>query len=134
MFDPRLNVAVQPAIRQRIGFLNTTSSPSLISGMKPVPPLAVLGRGCGSGLLMVLRATAETRNDSASTATAFAPPIHWMRKPAIAGPETCATDRLISSLVLPSSRLGRSTRTGREDWQDTSEKKVANPGRRAPRY
>src|SRR5258708_37674038 len=94
MFDPRLNVAVQPAIRQRIGFLNTTSSPSLISGTKPVAPLAVLGRGCGSGLLIALRATAETRNDSASMATAFAPPIHWMRKPAIAAPATSPTHRL----------------------------------------
>src|SRR5256885_3336899 len=113
MFDPRLVVAVQPAIRQRIGFLNTTSSPSFISGTKPLDPLAVLGRGCGSGALITLSATAETRNERASTATALAPPIHWIKKPATAGPETCATDRLTSSLVLPSTRFGRATRTGR---------------------
>src|ERR1700682_4163200 len=124
MFEPKLKVAVHPAIRHRIGFLNTTSSPSLISGMKPVAPLAVVGRGGGSGCLIVLRATAEARNDSASMATAFAPPIHWMRKPAIAGPETCATDRLISSFVFSSSRLVRSTRTGREDREGTTQHTV----------
>src|SRR5438309_11161788 len=116
MFEPRFVVAVQPAIRQRSGFLNTTSSPSFISGTKPVAPLAVLGFGCGSDVLIVIRASAERRNDSASTATAFAPPIHWIRKPATAGPATWAVERLISSFVLPSSRFGRSTSTGREDW------------------
>src|ERR1700674_5600488 len=116
MFDPRFVVAVQPAIRHRSGFLNTTSRPSFISGMKPVAPLAVLGFGWGSGVLIALSAIAERRNDSASTATALAPPIHWIRKPATAGPATCAVERLISSFVLPSSRFGRSTSAGRYDW------------------
>src|SRR4029077_3392748 len=109
MFDPRFDVAVQPAIRHRRGFVNTTSRPSLISGMKPVAPLAVLGLGWGSGVLIKLMAKGETRNDSAATAPAFAPPIHWIRKPATAGPATWAVERLISSFVFPSSRFGRST-------------------------
>src|ERR1700682_3353183 len=113
MIDPKFVVAVQAAIRQRIGFLKTTTMPSFISAMKPVAPDAPAGLGSGSGVLMVLKATADTRKDKASTATVFAPPIHWIRKPAMAGPETWATDRLISSLVLPSSRLDRSTSTGR---------------------
>src|ERR1700737_376457 len=125
MIDPKLVVAVQAAIRHRIGFLKTTMMPSFISAMKPVAPDAPAGLGSGSGVRcvpaglgpvagvrMVVKATPDTRKDKASTATAFAPPIHWIRKPAIAGPETWATDRLISSLVLPSSRLDRSTSTG----------------------
>src|SRR5205814_7450477 len=43
MFEPRLVVAVHPAIRHRMGLLKTTSMPSRISGMKPVAPDAVLG-------------------------------------------------------------------------------------------
>src|SRR5216110_2331540 len=131
MFDPRLVVAVQAAIRQRIGFRKTTSIPSRISGMKPEVPDAVLGWGSGSGFLIEASASAERKNDSASTATAFAPPIHWMRNPATAGPATCAVDRVISSLVLPSSRLGRSTSAGRYDWYDTSKKTVKIPLSRA---
>src|SRR6266566_1523017 len=38
-----------------------------------------------------------------------------MRNPATAGPATCAVDRVISSLVLPSIRLGRSTSAGMQD-------------------
>ena len=115
MFEPRLVVAVQPAIRHRIGLPKTTSIPSRISGMKPVAPDAVLGRGSGSGVLIKASASAEKRNETASTATAFAPPINWIRNPATAGPATCAVDRVISSLVLPSIRFGRSTSTGRYD-------------------
>src|ERR1700736_5680458 len=113
MIDPKFVVAVQPAIRQRIGFLNTTMMPSFISATKPVAPDAVAGRGSGSGVRIALKAIADTRKERASNATAFAPPSHWIKKPATAGPDTCAADRLISSLVLPSSRLDRSTRTGR---------------------
>ena len=115
MFDPRLVVAVQAAIRQRIGFRKTTSIPSRISGMKPEAPDAVLGRGSGSGFVIEASASAERKNETASTATAFAPPINWMRNPATAGPATCAVDRVISSLVLPSIKFGRSTSAGRYD-------------------
>src|SRR6266566_1831888 len=117
IFDPRLVVAVQAAIRQRIGFRKTTSIPSRISGMKPAVPDAVLGLGSGSDFLIEASAIAERRNDSASTATA--------------GPATCAVDRVISSLVLPSIRLGRSTSAGRYDWYDTSKKTVKIPVSRA---
>src|SRR5437764_112955 len=105
MFDPRLVVAVHAAIRQRIGFRKTTSIPSRISGMKPEVPDAVLGRGSGSGFVMEASASADRKNDTASTATAFAPPINWMRNPATAGPATCAVDRVISSLVWPPNTL-----------------------------
>src|SRR5437899_12849720 len=115
MFDPRLVVAVHPAMRHRIGLLNTTSMPSRISGMNPDFPAAVPGFGSGSGLRIKARATAETRKEAASTATALAPPIHWIRKPATAGPEICDAERVSARLVLPSMRLGRSTRTGRYD-------------------
>src|SRR5438874_11224131 len=99
MFDPRLVVAVQAAIRQRIGFRKTTSIPSRISGMKPEVPDAVLGWGSGSGFLIEARAIAERKNASASTATAFAPPIHWMRNPATAGPPTGPVERAVSSVA-----------------------------------
>src|SRR3989442_2026813 len=89
IFEPRLLVAVQPAIRQRIGLRKTTSIPSRISGMKPVAPDAVLGLGSGSGVLIRASASAENRKDTASTATAFPPPINWIRNPATAGPATC---------------------------------------------
>src|SRR5205823_14224012 len=113
MFEPRFVVAVHPAMRQRIGLLKTTSIPSRISGMKPVAPDAVLGRGSGSGVLIKASASAEARKDTASTATALAPPIHWIRKPATAGPEICEADRVTASLVLPSIRFVRSTRAGK---------------------
>src|SRR5439155_17185269 len=127
MFEPRLVVAVQPAIRHRIGLRKTTSMPSRISGIKPAVPDVVLGRGSGSGFLIEARASAERRNDRASTATALAPPINWMSNPATAGPATCAVDRVISSFVLPSIMFGRSTSAGRYDWYDTSKKTVKIP-------
>src|SRR2546430_366299 len=68
MFDPRLGVAGQAAIRQRIGFRKTTSIPSRISGMKPEAPDAVLGRGSGSGFVIEASASAERKNETAPTA------------------------------------------------------------------
>src|SRR2546428_1585844 len=115
MFEPRLVVAVHPAIRHRMGLLKTTSIPSRISGMKPVAPDAVLGRDSGSGVVIEARATADARKERASTATALAPPIHWINKPATAGPTICDAERVTSSFVLPSIRLARSTKAGRYD-------------------
>src|SRR5205807_3762685 len=66
MLLPRLEVAVQPAIFQSVGLWMTTWIPSHISCQKPLRPLAVAGCGCGSGLRIAHRETAETRKDAAS--------------------------------------------------------------------
>ena len=61
MLLPRFQVAVQPAIFQRVGLPITTWIPSHISCQKPVRPEALPGLGSGSGLRISQREAAETR-------------------------------------------------------------------------
>src|ERR1700694_5014872 len=113
MLLPRLKVAVQPAIFQRVGLWMTTWIPSHISCQKPVRPEALDGFGSGSGFLISQRETAETRKEAASREMARAAQISGMATPAIAGPASCAVERLTSSLEFPSTRSARAINAGR---------------------
>ena len=134
MLEPRLAVAVQPAIFHSVGLWMTTWMPSHISCQKPLRPDAVAGAGFGSGFLINQMETAETRYETASIKMASAAPIAWIAKPAIAGPASCAVDRLTSILELPSTRSARSIRAGRYDWYEIPKKTLKTPTTRPTAY
>src|SRR5215469_10362797 len=113
MLEPRLLVAVHPAIFHRVGLPSTTRIPSHISTQKPLRPEAVPGAGAGSGRRMAQSDRTETAKEAASTAIALAAPTICRSRPAIAGPATCATLRLTSSLLLPSMSFDRGINAGR---------------------
>src|SRR5437588_374776 len=115
MLLPRLLVAVQPAIFQRVGFPITTWMPSHISRQKPDSPPAVPGCGAGSGLRIPKSEAAEMAKEAASTQSDSTAPMAWIRKPASAGPASCAADLLTSSLLLPSTRSVRGISAGGQD-------------------
>jgi len=78
--------------------------------------------------------SAEPRKLTASKRMAAGALSQPMSRPATPGPPSCAADRLISSLALPSMICRRSTSEGRYDWYATSKNTVATPTKKPTPY
>ena len=96
------------AIARRIGDRPTSRSPSRIS--RRTGSRSDAGRRAGSGRRIEPRKTADTRNETASTAMASGALNSWMRKPLIPNAENSATDALaVSALFAVTSSWGSTT-------------------------
>src|SRR5712692_7456436 len=124
----RFEVPVQPAIDRNSGLPRTTASPSRSSTQIELGPAACCTGG-GSEVRMNSKQITDATNEAASTATASGAVTSWTSAPATPGPVIWATERLISSLLLPSTRCSRLTSTGKYDWSATSKNTVSVPVR-----
>ena len=88
---------------------------------RPVPPEADT----------IIRTLTRSIGNQSWTATYW---LEGLRAPAMPGPMIWATDRLTSSLLLPSTSCSRLTRAGKNAWSAMSKNTVSTPLQKPTTY